>query len=353
MPSFKFSSVRIDSAAVHLPTREVTSASLEERIAPLYQRLGVPFGTLERLSGVRSRFLWDAEVMPSQVATVAAEKALAKMSFPREELGTLFNCSVARDYFEPATACLVHRNLGLPEEVMAMDISNACVGFSNGILTLATMIERGIVRAGVVVSGESITRIIEASAARLMRDESVGREELLKILPTFTLGCGAVAYVLAHESLSPHGHKLVGGVARSATEFNDLCNGNEDFCLSLGKEIQPIMHTESALLISSAAKLGGRMWREASEVMEWSTESLNHIFCHQVGRQVNEGFYREMGLPMEKEFTIYRTHGNLVSAALPTALVLGSEERGIKSGERVLWTGFGSGLNSVFLGIEW
>jgi 3-oxoacyl-[acyl-carrier-protein] synthase III len=68
---------------------------------------------------------------------------------------------------------------------------------------------------------------------------------------------------------------------------------------------------------------------------------------------VNEAFYATMGLDHTKEFTIYQTRGNLVSAALPTAFVAGMEPRGIKKGDKIMLTGFGSGLNSLFLGIEW
>ena len=42
-----------------------------------------------------------------------------------------------------------------------------------------------------------------------------------------------------------------------------------------------------------------------------------------------------------------------VSSALPAALFTGAEENEIKSGDKVLLTGFGSGLNSLFTGIVW
>ena len=72
-----------------------------------------------------------------------------------------------------------------------------------------------------------------------------------------------------------------------------------------------------------------------------------------MGRQVNEAFYNEMGLDFTKDFTIYKRYGNMVSAALPAALAIGAEEKNIRSGEKVLLTAFGSGLNTRFLGFEW
>lgn len=354
MLSFRFKSVCIEAFGLNFPEAEVSSSEIEDRLAPLYQRLQIPFGTLEKLSGVKTRYLWDKKVAPSQVATVAAQRALDEIGFDRDQIGAVFSCSVTRDYFEPATACLIHRNLGIKETSLAMDISDACIGFSDGLLMMANLIETGVVKSGVVVSGENISIVIEASIKHIMNDpSSISRDQLLKILPTFTLGCGAVAYVLCHESIATKKHRLVGAACRSATQFSDLCEGNGDYYILQETDLNPIMSTESSKLIPTAAKLGGRTWPDASAALGWSREEIDHIFCHQVGKQVNEAFYRDMGLDMEKEYTIYKKYGNMVSAALPSALVLGAEEKQIKSGEKVLLTAFGSGLNCRFLGIVW
>lgn len=352
MIPFRFKNVFLESFALNLPTQELSSAEIEDRIAPLYERLQIPFGTLERLSGIKSRHMWTPDVRPSAVSTVAAAEALELSGFKPEQIGALFNCSVSRDFFEPATACIIHNNLKLGEECYAMDITNACLGFSNGMLSMAQLIESGAVQVGIITAGENVSRIMQSSWEQLARHQTLTRDELLKMLPTFTLGCGAVAMVMCHRSVARSTHRLLGAVARSATQFSSLCEGNGDFNFSQ-EGITPLMSTESALLMASAAKLGGRMWKDASEVLGWSREEIDHVYCHQVGRQVNEGFYREMALDMEKEFTVYKTLGNLVSAALPAALITGAKEKGMKPGDKVLLTGFGSGLNSIFSGIEW
>ncbi len=351
--SFRFKHVCIESMAVNLPPNEVTSADIEDKLAPIYKKLGIPFGTLEKLSGVKSRYFWDNSVMPSEAATGAAVKAIEAMGFDRSNLGALFNCSVTRDFFEPATACIVHGNLGLPECSTVLDITNACLGFGNGMLLLANLIESGVVKAGILVSGETISRTLEMGMKHILKNENVTRDEFLKLLPMFTLGSGAVAYVLAHDSIATSKHRIEGAVTRSATQHNMLCVGNSDYTYHQKEEFNPIMVTESAKLINAASQLGGRVWKQASQTLGWSSEDVNHIFCHQVGKQVNEGFYKEMGLEYKKEYTIYKKYGNLASAALPTALVLGAQEKNIQPGEKVLLTGFGSGLNSIFTGITW
>ena len=164
-----------------------------------------------------------------------------------------------------------------------------------------------------------------------------------------------MAYVLAHSSVaSEFAPKLVAATGRSRTKLNTLCNGNGDYFIAQGEEFNPIMTTEAAELISSAATLGGAVWPDLSELLGWSKDDVDHVFCHQVGKQVNGAFYREMGLDFEKEFTIYQRMGTLASEALPTALAIGSEEKqDMRRGDKVVLTGFGSGLNAMFVGLEW
>src|SRR5690606_11116519 len=98
---------------------------------------------------------------------------------------------------------------------------------------------------------------------------------------------------------------------------------------------------------------GRGMWGDFPEGIGWEREEIDQIYCHQVGRQVNRAFYEEMTLDMTKEFRVYQRFGYLVSASLPAAFFTGIEEKGISSGEKILLTAFGSGLNSTFMGIEW
>ena len=354
MATFKFNHVCIEAFGVYMPSKEVTSASLEKRLAPLYEKLKIPFGTLERLSGIRTRRLWDIGVRPSEAATAVAKQVMEKIGFLKDNIKALFNCSVTRDYFEPATAAIVHRNLGLSEQSIVMDISNACMGFVNGIVVLGNLIESGAVKAGVLVSGENVSCMLESSIKYILSKENIDRDELIKLLPTFTLGCAAVAFVLCHDSISTTNHRLVGGAARAATQYNDLCEGNGDFSFfQQNGEASPMMYTESSKIVSSAATLGARTWNDTKEVLGWNRNDINHIFCHQIGRQVNSAFYEEMGLDIEKEHTIYQKYGNLVSASLPVAFAEGVKDKAVKEGEKILLTGFGSGLNSLFVGVEW
>ena len=353
MVAFRYKSVCLESFAISVPPHELSSAQIEDTISNTYQQLGIPFGTLERLTGIGSRRHWDISERPSLLGTAVAREAIERSGLPQDQIRALVSCSVTRDYFEPATGCLIHRNLELSEDSIALDISNACLGFMDGIFFVSNLIESGLIKAGVVVSAEHSRCVFDATFKKVLNGADLSRDQLLKILPTFTIGSGAVAYVLCHESISNNKHRVLGGATRSATQHCDLCVGNVDYHLVDSPPIEPLMETESSKLIAAAAVLGAQTWKDSSEVLGWTKDDVNHVFCHQVGRQVNDAFYKTLGLDYEKEFTIYQTRGNLISAALPTAFAVGVEEKGIKKGEKIVMTGFGSGLNSLFLGIEW
>lgn len=342
----------LESFAHHLPSERVTSAELEARLSRVYERLEIPLGTLQRLSGVNSRYHWGPDVKPSDGAVVAVERALQRSELQASDFGALINCSITRDSFEPATACIVHDRLGLPEDGMAMDVSNACAGVSSGILLLAHLIERGTVRAGIVVACETMTQIVESTLRRLERDDTLSRADFMQLLPSLTLGSGAVALLLCHKDLATGAHAIRGCASRTASNLSGLCVGNGDFCFE-SKDMEPIMHSDSARLLGSVGPIARRAQEELLEQLDWDLDNVDHVLAHQVGRAVDAALFNEVGLDENAHFRIYDEYGNQASAALPISMALAAERGHFTRGERLLLMGFGSGLNVIATGIEW
>ena len=121
----RFEKVYIEGLAYHLPDNIVTSAEIEKRLAPLYDRLKLPQGRLELMSGIQERRFWEKGVFPSEVATVAGEKAIARSGLDSDQIGCLISASVCRDFLEPSTASGIHNNLKLPGEEFVFDVNKA------------------------------------------------------------------------------------------------------------------------------------------------------------------------------------------------------------------------------------
>lgn len=337
-----YKNVCIEAFGYELPPHIVTSAALEDKLAALYTKLKLPYGRLEMMSGIRERRFWDEGATPSQVAARAGAKALQNSCVQADEIECLLHTSVCRDFLEPATASLVHRALGLAKDATIYDISNACLGFLNGMVTLANMIELGQIKKGMVVSGESSRQLVESTIDNLLKNPNPTRDDIKEAFASLTIGSGSCALVMAHESVSKMKHRLLGGAVRCATEFNHLCHGNAGN-----------MVTDSETLLHEGCNLAKYTWQKTQQILGWTNAVVDRIFCHQVGSAHRKLLYKSLELEQKKDFSTVEFLGNTGSAALPTAMAMGVEQSPPKKGENIAMLGIGSGLNCLMLGVEW
>src|SRR3954468_19404266 len=157
----KFEHVCIESLAVALPDEVWTSADIETRLRPLYERLKLPEGRLELMSGIRERRMWPAGMRPSDASAAAGKAVLAKSNLRAAQVELFIHGAVSRDMLEPATASFAHRKIGLPPSAQIFDVSNACLGFLNSLTVAASMIESGQIRCALVVAGENSRPLVE------------------------------------------------------------------------------------------------------------------------------------------------------------------------------------------------
>ena len=348
----QYKKVCLESFGYELPENIVTSVSLEERLAPIYNKLSLRYGRLEMGTGIRERRFWDDGVTPSQAGIQAAERAIRKSGLNKEDIGCLLHTSVSRDFLEPATATVVHDSLSLPSTATIFDISNACLGFINGMVTLANMIELGQVKAGVVVGCESSKRLINTTIDKLLKDPDITKDKLKLAFATLTLGSGAVATVLTHSSLSQDGHKILGGVTRAASQHNNLCRIEADASF-LDLDDLPDMHTDSTELLKNGAKLVPDAWEGTKQELGWKDSDVDRFFTHQVSAVHSRRLFRTLGLDKTKDFSTVEYLGNIGSVSLPISMAIGIDQGCLKPGDRVALMGIGSGIVCLMLGLEW
>ena len=348
----QYKKVCVESFGYELPDTIVTSVSLEERLALIYDKLGLRYGRLEMGTGIRERRFWLNGVTPSQAGIKAAEKAIGKSGVNKEDIGCLLHTSVSRDFLEPATATVIHDSLGLSPTATIFDISNACLGFINGMVTLANMIELGQIRAGIVVGCENSKPIVDATIGRLLRNPDATRDELKFAFATLTLGSGAVAVVLTHSSLSQGGHRLLGGVTRAASQHNDLCRIEADASF-LDLDELPNMRTDSTELLKNGAKLVPDTWEGTKQELGWNNSDVDRFFTHQVSAVHSRRLFRTLGLDKTKDFTTVEYLGNIGSVSLPITMAIAVDQGCLRTGDKVAMMGIGSGIVCLMLGIEW
>ena len=332
----------IEAVAYELPTQRITSESIEQQITGTLERLAIPLGNLEGLTGIQERRFWDPGVMPSEVATLAARKVIDLAGIDPQAIGCIINTSVSKDFIEPSVACLVHGNLKLSPHCRNYDIGNACLGFLDAMLNLMMMIDAGMIQYGLVVDGESAREPVEATI-RLLQSDNVTLETYHKNFATLTIGSGAVAMLLTHKDLSRTNHIINGSVSLSDTKYNRLSLAQRD-----GGQ------TDAPALLVAGVNLAIAAWKIATEKLEnWSDETIDIYIPHQVSVRHMNALNTALGLTPQKVFLNVQTLGNIGPAALPITLKMADESGRIKPKDHVALLGIGSGLNCTGMSVTW
>jgi 3-oxoacyl-[acyl-carrier-protein] synthase-3 len=342
----RFENVVLESLAYELPPEVWTSAAIEEKLRPLYERLKLPAGRLELMTGIRERRFWPEATAPSAASAMAGRRALAASGIDPRQIEVLVHAAVCRDMLEPATASFVHRELGLAPGVQVFDVSNACLGFLNAITLLGGLIESGQIKCGLVTVGEDGRPLVEQTIATLLR-EPFTRHTIKPYFANLTIGSAAVAAVVCHRSLASRGHRVLGGVGRAATQHSQLCQGDRVGGHTLA------MQTDSEQLLIAGVELAQDTWREFKNETGWGEKTPARFVCHQVGSMHRRALYEKLGLDLARDFSTFERLGNTGSAALPITLAHAVEAGAIQDGDKVALLGIGSGINCLMLAMEW
>lgn len=321
--------------------RRLSTDEINLRLKPTLDRLKIKTDVLQDIAGIHARRLWDEGVQASDVATLAAVKALADAGIDPARVGLLVNTSVSRDFLEPSTASIVSGNLGLPDTCQNFDVANACLAFLNGMDIASRMIERGEIDYALVVDGETANLAYDKTMERMLHPDMT-EEQFRNELATLTLGCGAAGMVLARAELAPGAPRYRGGVTRAATQWNTLCRGNLDR-----------MVTDTRMLLIEGLKLAQSTFVAAKLALGWVVEELDEFVIHQVSKAHTAAFIKAFGIDPKKVMTIFGEHGNIGPASVPIVLSKLREMGRLKKGDRVALLGIGSGLNCSMAEVVW
>ena len=342
----KFKKVVISSFAHHLPEQIMTSAEIEDRLAPVYQRLKLPGGRIELMTGIKERRFWLPGTMPSDLSTQAARNLFAKNIVKPEQIDLLIHASVCRDFLEPSTSSIVHHNLGLRTEIMFFDLSNACLGMLSSFVVAANMIDNGLIKHALIVSGENGGPLLFQTIEHLLEDKDITRKSIKKYIANLTIGSAAVAYTLSHKDCVDDGHLLLGGASLVDSSANVLCRGGGDT-----KSL--MMETDSEALMKSGVALAEKTWEKTKRELGWTNDDVDCFVGHQVGVAHETLLKQTLKLESCPTFATYEYLGNTGASALPITLNIFDEQKKIPQGSKVGLLGIGSGLNSIMLGVKW
>ncbi|MGB1771013.1 MAG: 3-oxoacyl-ACP synthase III [Planctomycetota bacterium] len=331
----------------------VTSADIEERMASTWERLGIPRGQIEQLTGVRERRWWETGTSISAMAARACQKALDRAGMSIESVDRLIYTGVCREGFEPATACAVAHQLGAIHPLELHDLSNACLGTMDAIVLAEDAIRSGRHKTTLVVSCESARDIVEIACENLNRQPDI--DLFTRSLATWTGGSGAAALLLVSSEVSDQGPRLVGSAQGTDSRWHELCRWgvkSEDSVTDPAIRTE-YMETDAIGVLRHGVDLGLKTWNQFLETLNWSSEEVDRTICHQVGSAHRQEILPSLGISPEQDYITFPFLGNIGTVSIPMTAALAAERGVLLPGHRVAFLGIGSGLVCRMLAWEW
>jgi 3-oxoacyl-[acyl-carrier-protein] synthase III len=328
----------IESLGVYLPPREVSTGDL---MRGCVTQIGFP---LERMSGIKSRHVAGDTEFSIDLGAQAIARCLASSRHHPGDVEILISASVARVdgpglwiSHEPSTSLDLRRRFGF-DRAIVFDVASACSGMFTAIAIVDTLIRRGVIECGLVVSGEYISHLGVTAQKEIA-------ELLDPRLACLTLGDAGAAVML--EATEAPG---LGFEALDLTTFGAYAR----YCMAY-PTTEPhggaIMFTDALKLTNVATKHGATHALATLNGAGWSAKSFQHLIMHQTSSTALASASREINRLMGGRVchpgnTIdnLASRGNTASTSHFVALADHIASGRIRSGDRLIFAVSGSGL---------
>jgi len=287
--------------------------------------------------GVDSRHLAAENETAGDMAEKAAKKLFEEYNIDPKSIDFLMLCTQSPDYFLPSTACILQNKLGLPTSAGAFDYNLGCSGCIYGMAMAKGLIAAGIAKNILLLTAETYNKYLHPS------DKS----------NRSIFGDGAAACLISTEGFAEIGEFSLGTdgsgannliVKTGAARQKDATGKSEedaeghiwydDFLYMNGGAIFNFtLDTVPAMMKGILAK------------NKLEKDDINYYVFHQANKFMLSTIRKVCVLPKDKFYINLSETGNTVSSTIMIGLKECIENRIIKSGDKVMISGFGVGLS--------
>jgi len=267
--------------------------------------------------GIRTRRIAAETETVADMATAAADKALATSGLAASDIDLVVVATCTSADRSPNVACRVAAKLGIPAPA-AYDLNTACSGFSYALASADHAIRAGAARYAIVIGSEKLSAVVDwtdRSTCILVGDAA-----------------GAVVVGPTAEGQAPGVGPVVWG---SVPERSDAVRI---------EGWQPVFSQEGQSVFRWATTTLAPLAMQACERAGVSPEEIFAFVPHQANARIIEGIAKRLNLPNAIIALDVVESGNTSAASVPLALSKMVEQGQIPSGAPVLLFGFGGGL---------
>ncbi|MDR9482921.1 MAG: beta-ketoacyl-ACP synthase III [Salibaculum sp.] len=311
----------------YLPQRVVPNAEFE-------RTLETTDAWIRSRSGIERRHFAAPDQTTSDLATRAAQAALADAGLTGDEVDAIVLATSTADLTFPSAATMVQEAIGNTSG-FAYDVQAVCAGFVYALANADALIASGQAERVLVIGAETFSRILDWTD----RGSCV----------LFGDGAGALVLEAAEGAGTPADRGILATDLKSDGRFRDL------------------LYVDGGVSTGSAGVLrmqGKEVFRHAVEKLAATAETaltragLGHddvdwVVPHQANIRIIEATARKLALPMDRVVVTVQDHGNTSAASIPLALSVGVQRGQIKRGDLVVTEAIGGGLAWGAVVLRW
>lgn len=282
-------------------------------------------------TGIKERRVVAANQATSDMAVIAARRALDAAATKADEIDMIICCTFSPDVTVPCCGCVVQEKLGIAGRCPAFDLNAACTGFTYGLSIATAFLRAGVYKRVLVIGADTVTRSIDyrdrgtcvlfgdGAGAAVLGYSGPGRG----FVSDFLSADGSLGETLViHDS----GSKRRTEGEKEQWPFGIFMNGSEVFKFAT----RALGNATQAALEAAGQGL--------------TINDLDLLFPHQANLRIIEAAAKRIDLPMEKVFVNIHKYGNTSAASIPIALSEAVEEGRLKPGQLIGLVAFGGGL---------
>jgi 3-oxoacyl-[acyl-carrier-protein] synthase-3 len=289
-------------------------------------------------TGVKERHISEDGVYTTDLATEAAKEAIADAGVTAEDIDLIILATVTPDYFTPAGACVVQKNIGA-HNAAAFDINAACSGFVTALTIAKQFIEAGTYKNILIIGADVLSKATDY------------KDRGTCIL--FGDAAGA-AVVTATESEKGIMSATLGANGEDGHNITCLAYRNDE------DEVEKrVSHRKDTMWMAGSAvmKFAVKIMAEAADKVVSdagiSWDDVNLLVPHQANIRIVDGAVKRLKFDRDKVFVNIEKYGNTSGACIPVALCEAKRDGRLKKGDNVVLVAMGGGLTWGAAVLEW
>lgn len=342
--------IKIIGSGSYIPEVKVTNQDFHKHVflnedgTPLAHPTEVIIGKFKSITGIEERRYVDETLLTSDIATIAAEKAIVDADIDRETIdyivlahnfGDVQHGKIQSDIL-PSLATRVKNKLRIKNpKCVAYDILFGCPGWIEGTLQANAFIKSGMAKRCLVIGAETLSRVIDPHD----RDSMIYADGAgATIVEGTETDEGLLSYESATFAYDEAYHLYFGN------SYNKDLDPDVRYIKMFGRKIYEFALSQVPLAMKSCLEKSGIDISEVKKVLiHQANEKMDEAIIHR--------FYKLFGQTPPKDIMPMSIHefGNSSVATVPTLydlLMKGKiENQELHKGDVIIFASVGAGMN--------